>query len=114
MIMKESIKASDITSYKQVVDAIDKFCDGMDGLPRYTFGHIVLDDLNLSDGHIEWCLRQDSIHDWFQHALGHLRSLNVDDMSTFDKFTYRDLTGLRDAVIIFLRWLLEIPEEIRD
>lgn len=105
------MKASNVKTYTEVLQAIEDFCTTRDDKPRYTFGHNVLDDLNLSDGHIKWCLRQKTINDWFNHANG---NNDPESKDFYDQQDYEDLTKLRDDTICFLRWLLDVPEEIRD
>lgn len=67
-----------------LAEVIDAFCERYDDV-EYGFGHIVLDDWNLEDHHIEWCLQE-----------------AVRDEPIYDQ-----------QVAEFLGWLLTVPEEER-
>lgn len=83
---------------------------------RFSFAHIVLDDYNLLDGHIHWCLRQDSINEWFNYNLARCEpdACNPDSHNSWERWRYDELTELRDATIEMLRWLLTVPESMRE
>lgn len=82
----------------------------------FSFAHIVLDDYNLSDAHIHWCLRQDSINEWFNYNLARCDpdTCNPDSHNSWERWRYDELTELRDATIEMLRWLLTVPESMRE
>lgn len=108
----------------EVIYIIDRFCDdpAWDGInlvsfPRCTFGHIVLDDYNLGDGHIEFCLQDEQVERWVKFELDDCGIEYGIDPSTLDvvqQWDYEKVIRSRDKVKSFLEWLLEIPEVIRD
>jgi len=61
-----------------VLDAIEKFCRENETdfiMPGYEFAHIVLDDINLKDADIRYCLdgRADR---WERSAIAHVEGLS--------------------------------------
>jgi hypothetical protein len=111
--MIELKRPEEIKTYDEVIEAIREFCNGDNWERAFTFGHITLGDYNLSDGNIQFCLRQSTIHDWFIHKLECLGA-DPESEEVASRADYRDLARERDTIIFFLRWLLEIPEEIRE
>jgi len=102
--------------YRQdVIHVIRMFCED-DRRYAYSFGHIVLDDYNLDDDCIKFCLRQKTINDWFEHNLQSCdpASSNPESPNDWERYQYDDLTDARDKIIAFLRFLLTIPEDIRE
>ena len=79
-----------------LIDAFLEFCPKA----RYSFGHIVLDDQNLFDGDIEFCLKEEAIERWLSHRLSQSDSSD-------------ELAVARNIIEAFLRFLLVIPEDIR-
>ena len=70
--------------------------------------HIVIDDYNFADGHIEWCMDR-------------LRACLGEDASEEAGKFVEEMHGYPDhsedehqATVYFLQMLLVIPEEIRD
>ena len=84
----------------QIIDAFTKFCPES----RYSFGHIVLDDYNLTNGNIEFCLEDETIEEWFSFASSD---------PTWERFQHDDLVTMRNIIEAFLRFLLAIPEDER-
>lgn len=90
-----------------VIHAFEKFYEGRyNAFADGTFGHIVLGDYNLGDDSLDFCLKHETIQDWYAHAHSKLAPI--------DKWTLRELDARRDEVILFLRWLLEIDEAVRE
>lgn len=98
---------------EEVIFQINQFTErhravyGRDLDAEFSFGHIVLSDHNLEDDFILPCLHDYMIDDWYQQR--------VKDMLNNPKDFYPTsfIDAARDDVIIFLRWLLTIPEGIR-
>lgn len=76
-----------------------------------TFGHNVLDDYNLEDSSILWCLRNENIQNWYQ--LRELELYPKDASGRIDQWDLYELDSQRDDIIMFLRWLMTIDENIR-
>jgi len=70
-------------------------------LASSTFGHVVIGDNNLEDHFIKGCLTWNAITDWYDHALEYQNA----DSETLDV--------QRDDIIMFLRWLETVDENIR-
>ena len=105
-----------VTTPQGVLDAIEKFCDehGTDFImPGYEFAHIVLDDLNLQDADIRWCL--DSRADrWEQSSIERLKHLYTADYEAVALASrIEDIKAYRKRATAFLEWLLTVPESVR-
>jgi len=114
-------KLQSATTREEVINIINQFSDAHNNKPNYTFAHITIDDYNLSDLHIKYCLRQDAINDWFEdqitqygEKLGAKEGFDPTSHNSWERCNYDDLTELRDAIIGFLRALLKVDEEVRD
>jgi len=109
-------KLRDVSTREEVIGIIEEFSREHDNWVNYTFAHIAIDDYNLSDLHIKFCLRQDTINEWFEYALTQQEPECCDPTSAneWERWQYDELTELRDAVIGFLRALLKVEEEVRD
>lgn len=77
-----------MTTPQDILDAIKKHEDKWGWQVCYTFGHVVLDDLNLGDSAIDVCMNDEVVQSG---------KLNDMEKSTYD----------------FLVWLKSIPEPIR-
>jgi hypothetical protein len=108
----------------EVIDIIDKFCDEnkvrntrLSIYPCCTFGHIVLGDYNLGNGDIGFCLQDEQIERWLKFALGDCDIEYGADRVTLEmeqQWSYDDIMETKDKIIEFLKWFLEVPEEVRD
>jgi hypothetical protein len=47
---------------REIEEFLEKYPDA-----EWSFGHIVLSDLNLSHHHIQWCLGRKQVCDWLIH-----------------------------------------------
>jgi hypothetical protein len=48
---------------------------------EFSFGHIVLSDINLEKNHIEYCLRPDNIWDWVLSKRGEISEHDLFDIT---------------------------------
>jgi hypothetical protein len=100
----------------------------------YTYGHIVIDDYNMGDGSIFFCLTTshywDSKRDtWSSHAErgvfrrecleqgitdSFYRGVNVGKLEFWEQAQLTDILEVDAEVCRFLRWLLRTSEEARD
>jgi hypothetical protein len=84
----------------------------------YTFAHIVIDDHNLGDGSILYCLRPAWIAEVMtQKIKDHLRGHDMpslEDMEPWQLQIYRQPIQQMAEVIDLLNWLLDVPEDVRD
>lgn len=78
--------------------------------PCYSFAHIVLDDFNLEDWHIKWCLDNEHINEYLIDKLRYV----LDEYTNYDNYDYWLLVEGADLTIQFLEWLLTVPEETRE
>lgn len=82
--------------------------------PGYSFAHIVIDDYNIYDGHIQFCL--DRADEYFQDKLKDLNPeyANPDAIESWQRW---ELDMLIESCLItmeFLEWLLTIDEDERE
>jgi len=84
----------------QIIDAFTEFCPEA----LFSFGHIVLDDYNLTDDNIKFCLKEETMEDWFNHQLS---------QAGFTIAGVDKLSVMRNIIEAFLRFLLAIPEDVR-
>lgn len=81
-----------------------------------SFAHIVLDDYNLGDRSILFCLQQDRITKWVDREILDTYEKPIPDPSVleeWERYWYDDIMEMRDEIIIFLRWLLHTSEDER-
>lgn len=98
--------ASEIQTYDQVTDVIDAFCNHFEAfLPEYSFAHIVLDDYNLSDGNIRFCLKTEHITEWITEIAPRWDHTPEALAYMIEHAAY---------IVRFLGYLLSIPESIRE
>ena len=96
----------------QLIDAFDELCPEA----HCSFAHIVIGDLNLADGDIKYCLKKETVEEWFAFALSQLdpTAANPESDKSWERFQYDDLVETRDIIKAFLRFLLAIPGYMRD
>lgn len=113
----------DFTKYYKehgLLKTIDDFCEYVSRnytvSPTGTFAHIALDDYNLSDGHLNFCLESDQIREWFYQAYKDNLGYAVDYTSdnTWENYRWYELIEATEIIILFLEWLKTIPIEVRD
>lgn len=84
----------------------------------YTFAHIVIDDHNLGDGSILYCLRPSWIAEVMNEKIADLsRGQDVpaiDQMESWQLQIYQQPIRQMAEVIDLLNWLLDVPEDVRD
>ena len=106
---------------KGLIATINDFCDYVGcetGIaPEFSFAHIALDDLNLSDGDIEWCLDNERVNTFLMNTYNDWLPLGMIDHTSdnsWENCDYWDLINGTQLVIDFMKWLLTIPEDERD
>jgi len=97
-----------------VLDAIEKFCQENETdfiRPGCEFAHIVLDDINLQDADIRYCLdgRADR---WERSAIARVEGLSEWSRTAIDA-RIEDIRSYKAAAIAFLKWLLSVPDSVR-
>lgn len=105
---------------KGLITTINDFCDyaivetSVD--PAYSFAHIALDDYNLSNGDIEWCLHNDRVNEYLMNRYSELPEHAIDHTSDnyWDNYAYWGLIDGVQLTIDFMNWLMTIPEDERD
>ena len=103
-------------SFEDVREMVSAFCDwysaSYDGnCASSTFAHIVLDDLNLGDDYIYWCLEWEQIRFWIEDEME-----QIDDgrgTKYAQAVLKKQVLQKAAAIIRFLNDLTIIPEEIR-
>jgi hypothetical protein len=95
---------NNISSYDEVIQLIDAFCEQMkDYEVEYSFTHVVLDGLNLDNETIIRCqTNTEAILNW------------INDRSGGDPVKTSRYMRVANEIITFLSTLLEVSEEIRD
>jgi len=82
----------------------------------YSFAHIVIDDKNLGDRNILFCLQPAGIADIMKQRLrdkfGEYRELST--LQEWELSIYREEMRHMAEVIDLLNWLLDVNEDIRD
>lgn len=103
----------DAKDFKEYTDrwglqkAIDDFSDYVyketlhEIWPAYSFAHVVIDDYNLSDGSIMFCLESDRVKDYLLQKVKETSDVK------------RVVWGIQ-LTIEFLEWLLTVPKSKRD
>ena len=87
--------------------AIDDFSDYVyqetihEVWPAYSFAHSVIDDYNLGDSSIMFCLGSDRVKDYLLQKVE-------------ESFDVKRVTWGVNLTIEFLEWLLTVPESERD
>lgn len=97
----------------ETIDLFDKYVlSTTDNIvwPCYSFAHIVLDDFNLEDWHIKWCLENEQVNEYLIDKLRYV----LDEYTNYDNYDYWLLVEGADLTIQFLEWLLTVPEEVRE
>lgn len=82
---------------QDILDRIEEFNEQWPNA-RWSFGHIVLEDLNLTHRHIDCCLKRKMVWSWVEHSKDRLA----------DEVLFRTTV----ATIEFLQWLRTMPEEL--
>lgn len=77
--------------------------------PSSSFAHIVIDDYNLADGHIRFCL--DRADDYFCRRF---LELGLEGYNENEDWFYWDLVNGVCLTVEFLEWLLTIDEDERE
>ncbi len=101
-------------SPQQVLDAIGAITD-WDWETGYSFAHIVLDDVNLLDRHILYCLHPQ----WISDVMMGRMDDSVKEHKTFDDLNDHQINIYRHAIehmveiVTLLNWLLNVPEDTR-
>lgn len=83
----------------------------------YSFAHIVIDDDNLGDGSILFCLRPSWIAEVMNQRIKdafHGRDVDFNKLETWEWGIYQQQIEHMAEVIDLLNWLLAVPEEVRD
>ena len=80
-------------NHSDIVSIVNDFNREYDGIPGYSFAHIVIDDYNFEDHSINWCLRTEWI-------------IECDT-------NFPDRALLSPTITVFLNLLLEVPEDYR-
>lgn len=79
--------------HADIVEIVSAFDGDYQGIPGYSFGHIVIDDYNFEGDSIVFCLDPAQIKDWEED--------------------HPDRAHLSDTIKAFLELLLTVPEEYR-
>lgn len=81
----------------------------------FSFAHIVLDDYNLDNGSILFCLEPKRVADWtngrIESYFGKGRTLQQLEKWEWD--SYKEIVQMSAEIVDLLSWLLNVPEEIR-
>lgn len=77
--------------------------------PSWSFAHIVIDDYNLADGHIKFCLER--VDDYFCERF---LELGLEGYNENEDWFYWDLVNGVCLTVEFLEWLLTIDEDERE
>lgn len=103
---------------QQIVDAIRDFNKQYSQeLAAGGFAHIVLDDFNLADGHIDYCLSEDWLRSWYKEEVDRLvRSLGENPVSPYswERCFFMELMTAVDAAVEFLYKLKRTSVELRE
>ncbi len=98
---------------KDIEKSLEEITD-WDWTTGYTFGHIVIDDKNLEDGHILFCLNPNRIAETMNQVIkdrfGHIE---LDKLEPWDMGDYEDIIRHMAELVDLLNWLLNVPIEIR-
>ena len=103
-----------VTTFEGVMEKIAVFRkehenDGFGISPGYEFGHIAIDDYNLEDGYIHFCLNRADA--WEKEALEDAGKLYVDPAQL--ALASQAIQKYKADLIAFLQWLLTVPEDAR-
>lgn len=77
-----------------------------------SFAHIVLDDYNLEDGSIDFCLHPDRIDAYLKLKEESLFKYMNDYVDGLNSMV--EILNMSIEIIMFLNWLKSLPEEIRE
>lgn len=79
--------------------------------PEFSFAHIVLDDYNLGEEHINFCL--DRMLDWFYSMYQELDAVDYTSTNFWENYNWFLLVDYTAKIVEFLEWLKTIPSDIR-
>lgn len=97
-----------------------------------SYGHIVIDDYNMGDGSIFFCLNTSHFwnsdiggwdshpergrfrREWIKRQLEDNGAPPIDGMEFWEQYLYADVLRLDAEITRFLRWLSRTTEEARD
>lgn len=100
-----------ITDVKKALEEITKW----DWTTGFTFAHIVIDDENLEDGHILFCLEPNRIAETINRVIkdefGHT---DFKKLEPWQWGSYENIIRHMAEVVDLLNWLLAVPIEIRE
>lgn len=103
---------------QEVIDAIKTHIKKwIHELPAGGFAHIVLDDFNLADGHIDHCLEPQWVNEWYAEKVKEcIESWEENPLSPFyyERPRFTDFMHCVDETIDLLEALKQVPAEIRD
>ena len=90
-----------------IMQKIDAFVDNgpVAGLAGHAFDHIVLGDNNLGDGHIRFCLSNETILGWLKDQVADYE----EDSTGYDQLHWANLLRDAAAIIAFLHEIWSIP-----
>ena len=102
-----------VTDVQKALEEITEW----DWTTGYSFAHIVIDDKNLSNRDILFCLQPNQIasvmNDRLEQQFGCIPDLFSNPMSEPDISLYEKQIKHMAEVIDLLNWLLDVPENIR-
>jgi hypothetical protein len=105
----------EIATAGDVKKAIDDIT-ARDWQTGYSFAHSVIDDMNLGDGDILYCLRPSWIAEVMNQRLKDEFGFDVefDKLEKWQWGIYKKQIEHMSELVDLLNWLLDVPEEIRD
>lgn len=107
--------AAESATVHQIAHAINAICE-WNWVAGYSFAHIALDDYNLDDYSIDFCLNEERISECVNYRI----SLRYDPLPDYESLPVwersylDDEYELRDTTISLLEWLRKTPESERD
>lgn len=98
---------------------IEKAIDGItawDWETGYSFAHIVIDDMNLGDRNILYCLQPDNIANIMKQRLRDKfrKDRELSTLQDWELSIYREEMRHMAEIVDLLNWILDVPEEVRN